>query len=48
MSFTLARPSRLDPLHPGFVQLKDHPELIPVLTQAINEVIKSSHLNRER
>jgi len=45
---TLARPSRPDRLHPGFAQLKDHPELIPVLTQAINEVIKSNHINRDR
>ena len=41
-------PARLDPLRTVFVQLKDYPELIPVLTQVVDEAITSSHLDRER
>ena len=46
--FNLAPHSRRDPLHPGFVQLKDYPELIPVLLRAVNDVITTSHIDRER
>ena len=38
----------MGPPHPGFVQLEEHPELIPVVTQAVDEVIASSNINRER
>ncbi|HEX8508765.1 MAG TPA: hypothetical protein VF635_04620 [Propionibacteriaceae bacterium] len=34
--------------HPGFAQLKDYPELKEVLTQAVDEVITSSNINRGR
>jgi len=42
------QPARLDPLRAVFVQLKDYPELIPVLTQVVDEAITSRHLDRER
>lgn len=38
----------MDPQHPGFVQLEDYPELITVLTQAVDAVIIRSNINRER
>ncbi len=44
----LPQPPRADPLPPGFVWLEDYPELIPVLTRAVDEAIASSHINRER
>jgi hypothetical protein len=44
----LPQPPRADRLHPGFVQLEDYPELIPVLTRAVDEVIDISDVNRER
>ena len=34
--------------HPGFVQLEEHPELIPVVTEAVDKVIASSNINRQR
>jgi len=45
---SLPQHSRMDPMPHAFVQLADHPELIPVITQAVDDVLKSSHLDRER
>jgi len=47
-SLNLSQHSRGGPIHPGFAQLKDHPELIPVLTEAVNDVIATSRIDRER
>ena len=33
---------------PGFAQLKDYPELIPLLDQAVDEVLEAHDINRER
>jgi hypothetical protein len=41
-------PSRVESLHPGLLQVKDWPELIPVLGQAVDEVINNNFINRER
>ncbi|HWI00282.1 MAG TPA: hypothetical protein VNT27_08115, partial [Propionibacteriaceae bacterium] len=38
--------SRVDTLHPGIVGLENHPELIPLVQQAVDEVI-ASNPNRE-
>jgi len=46
--FTLSQHARRDPLHPGFAQLKDYPELIPALLRAVDEVITTSHIDRKR
>jgi hypothetical protein len=40
--------SRLDPPHPGFAQLEDHPDLIPVLTEAVDQVLTISNIDKER
>ena len=40
--------SRVGTPHPGFVQLEEHPELIPVVTEAVDKVIASSNINRQR
>ena len=37
-----------DSSQPGFVELDEHPELLPVVTRAVEEVFASSNLNRER
>jgi len=44
----LPQPSEVVPLHPGLGQLGDHPELILVVTRAVDEVIKSNNVNRKR
>jgi len=44
----LPQPTWFDPTRPDFVELEDHPELIPVVTRAVDEVFASSKLNRER
>jgi hypothetical protein len=46
--FNRPQPERPDPPHPRFAQLEEHPELIPVVRQAVDEVITSRNLNRER
>jgi len=42
------RPSRVDPLHAAFVQLQAYPELIPVVRQAVDQVLANSNINQER
>jgi hypothetical protein len=44
----LPQPSRVEPLRAGFVQLENYPELIRVLTRAVDEVINRSDVSRER
>jgi len=44
----LRQPTWFDPSHPGFFELEDHPELVPVVTWAVDEVFASSNRNRER
>jgi len=44
----LPQPTWFDSSHPGFVELEEHHELIPVVTRAIDEVFAGSNLNRER
>ena len=44
----LPQPTWFDSSHPGFVGLEEHPELLPVVTRAVDEVFASSNLNRER
>jgi len=39
---------RAEPPPPGLVHLKDHPELIPVVMRAVDEVIDGRLLTRER
>ena len=40
--------SSVGPPRPGLVRLQEHPELIPIVTQAVDEVITSSYTNRDR
>jgi hypothetical protein len=44
----LPEPARGDAPDHDLGQLEHYPELIPVLTQAVDEVIKSSNINRQR
>jgi hypothetical protein len=44
----LLQPSRVDPLLRDFGHLQDHPELITVVMRAVEEVIDSNDINRER
>ena len=44
---TLPPPSWAGP-HPGYDQLEEHPELIPVVTKAVDEVLASGKFSREQ
>lgn len=46
--FSRPQPLPVDALRPGFVQLQKYPELIPVLTQAVDAVINRSTIDSER
>jgi hypothetical protein len=42
------QPTWFDQSHPGVIEPEDHPELVPVVTRAVDEVFANSNLNRER